>query len=55
MERAFIDTNILVYYFGKEDSAKFKRSYDLITNPKLQLVTSTQVLSEFASVFLRKT
>jgi len=54
MERVFFDTNILVYYFGKEDSAKFTTTHTLFFNPDLEVIISTQVLSEFSNVFLRK-
>jgi putative PIN family toxin of toxin-antitoxin system len=53
MKRVFIDTNVLIYYFS-QDAVRFPKAEQLITTPKIRLVTSTQVLSEFVSVLLRK-
>ena len=51
--RVFIDTNILIYYFLK-DKEKFSITENLLTDSTLQIVTSTQVLSELISVILKK-
>ena len=53
MQRVFIDTNILIYYFSK-DTTKFPLAEKLLTDSRYRFVTSTQVLSEFLSVMLRK-
>jgi predicted nucleic acid-binding protein len=53
MQRVFIDTNILIYYFSK-DPVKFSLAEKLLSNNRLRYITSTQVLSEFLSVILRK-
>ena len=52
-ERVFADTNILIYHFT-QDPVKYAVTNALITNPAVELVTSTKVLSEFANVCLRK-
>lgn len=53
MKRVFIDTNILIYYFSK-DPARYSLVENIFTDSQFKLITSTQVLSEFLSVILRK-
>jgi predicted nucleic acid-binding protein len=52
-ERVFCDTNILIYHFTK-DKGKYEKTNAIITNPSIELVTSTKVLSEFSNVCLKK-
>lgn len=55
-ERVFLDTNVLVYLFDADDSAKQRRVQDLLSNQELreQLILSTQVLQEFYVSVTRK-
>lgn len=54
--RIFLDTNILVYAFDKDEPKKRQRVLDLLTRPKPQwrFVVSTQVMQEFFAVVTRK-
>ncbi|MDB5284693.1 MAG: hypothetical protein JWO06_3768 [Bacteroidota bacterium] len=52
-ERVFADTNILIYHFTKE-AVKYEVTNAIITDPLVELVTSSKVLSEFANICLRK-
>lgn len=51
-DKAFIDTNIFVYLYS-EDELK-KRAVVLDTIEKYNCITSTQVLSEFSNVCVKK-
>jgi len=44
---AFVDTNVLLYAFDDSEPLKQQRARDVITDPDLRLVVSTQVLNEF--------
>jgi predicted nucleic acid-binding protein len=51
----FLDTNVLVYAYDKGDPDKHQAARDLIWKALAgEMVTSTQVLAEFASVLLHK-
>jgi len=53
--RDFLDTNILLYAYSPAEPRKQKIADDLVRRAILgELVTSTQVLAEFASVLLHK-
>jgi predicted nucleic acid-binding protein len=54
-DRAFLDTNVLVYLFDHDEPAKAKRARGLLEQARPgQLVLSAQVLSEFYVVVTRK-
>jgi predicted nucleic acid-binding protein len=54
-ERDFLDTNILVYAYDATDPAKQSIAQDLVRRAVAgEIVTSTQVLTEFAATLLRK-
>ena len=51
----FLDTNVLVYAYDKGDPGRHRVARDLIRRALAgEMVTSTQVLAEFASVLLHK-
>ena len=54
-DRAFLDTNILVYAYDKHDPEKQKKAQELLINATLQenAVLSVQVLSEFFNAVTR--
>lgn len=52
---SFLDTNIIVYAFDKKDDRRKSIAQRLIQEgPSGEMVTSAQVLAEFASVMLHK-
>jgi predicted nucleic acid-binding protein len=51
-DKVFIDTNILVYYIGDDETKKLKTKDVMVSYP--DSVISSQVISEFASVCLSK-
>ena len=55
-DRAFLDTNILVYAYDQHDPIKQKKAQELITTGIEQenLVLSVQVLGEFFNVVTRR-
>jgi predicted nucleic acid-binding protein len=54
-DRAFLDTNVLVYLFDHDDPAKARRARDTLERAKPgELTLSAQVLSEFYVVVTRK-
>lgn len=53
MQNVFVDTNILVYYFSK-DNIKRSSAQKLLADSNYRVFTSTQVLSEFLSVISKK-
>ena len=55
-DRAFLDTNILVYAYDQHDPVKQKKAQELITTGIEQenLVLSVQVLGEFFNVVTRR-
>jgi predicted nucleic acid-binding protein len=54
-ERAFLDTNVLVYLFDHDEPAKARTTRDLLERAKPgELALSAQVLSEFYVVVTRK-
>jgi predicted nucleic acid-binding protein len=54
-ERAFLDTNVLVYLFDHAEPVKTQRARDLLEQAKLgELALSAQVLGEFYVVVTRK-
>ena len=55
-DRAFLDTNILVYAYDQNDPVKQKKAQELITTGIEQenLVLSVQVLGEFFNVVTRR-
>lgn len=52
--RVFIDTNVLVYLYDQTDVTKQQIAAELLLDEDLDLVISTQVLSEFFVVVTRK-
>jgi predicted nucleic acid-binding protein len=51
----FLDTNVLVYAYDKGDSVKQRMARDLIRRALAgEMVTSIQVLAEFAATLLHK-
>lgn len=54
MRRVFVDTNVLVYGFDRDESVKRELSWKLQADPDLQFVLSTQVLIEFYNVATRR-
>jgi predicted nucleic acid-binding protein len=53
-DRAFVDTNVLVYCFDSGESAKRTRALELLEGGEDELVISTQVLQEFYVTVVRK-
>jgi predicted nucleic acid-binding protein len=54
-DKAFLDTNILVYLFDHDELDKTQRARDILEQAEPgELVLSTQVLSEFYVVVTRK-
>jgi predicted nucleic acid-binding protein len=51
-DNVFIDTNIFVYLYSEDESAKQSVALNILE--KLNCITSTQVLNEFCSVCLKK-
>lgn len=52
-DRAFVDTNVLVYLHSNDDHVKRERAYQMLG--AYPCMTSVQVMTEFASVCTRKT
>jgi predicted nucleic acid-binding protein len=52
--RVFIDTNILIYRFDGRDPQKQATAAALLDDDELDIVISSQVLSEFFAVVTRK-
>ncbi|HET6582305.1 MAG TPA: PIN domain-containing protein [Nannocystaceae bacterium] len=52
-DRVFVDTNVLVYAFDRDEPAKRKRSLAILEGED-DLVLSTQVLQEFYVTVTRK-
>ena len=52
-DKAFIDTNILVYAFTKDEPEKQETAIELLSG--CHPVVSTQVLKEFSNVLIKKT
>ncbi|MBI2959708.1 MAG: PIN domain-containing protein [Betaproteobacteria bacterium] len=52
VQRIFLDSNVLIYAFSATDPVKQERARALADDPGA--VISTQVLSEFANIVLRK-
>ena len=53
--RAFLDTNVLVYLFDRDEPAKEQRARDILERAEPgELALSTQVLSEFYVTTTRK-
>lgn len=53
-DRAFFDTNVLVYLFDKDEPIKQAVARDLFVENASRLVVSTQILAEFYVVATRK-
>lgn len=54
-DRAFLDTNVLVYAFDRDEPVKAKQAKEILTQAKPgELVLSAQVLSEFYVTVTRK-
>jgi predicted nucleic acid-binding protein len=51
-DKAFVDTNILVYLYSEDEVAKRVAAYNAIE--KYTCITSTQVLTEFSNVCIKK-
>jgi predicted nucleic acid-binding protein len=49
---AFVDTNILVYVYSREDSDKRQKAIDIFNS--YDCVISTQVLNEFSNIAIKK-
>ncbi len=54
MSRVFVDTNVLVYARDNHEPVKREKALQILRDPELQLVLSTQVLIEFFSVVTRR-
>lgn len=54
VERAFVDTNVLIYLFDDESPAKKARAQVLLDEKADRIVLSTQVLGEFYVNVTRK-
>ncbi len=56
-ELFFLDTNVLVYYYQKEEDSRKSAAEKIINqcwNRRIKLAISNQTLSEFSSIALRK-
>ena len=54
-DRAFVDTNVLIYLFGDEPDKQQRASELLISaSPDTTFVISTQVIGEFVNACLRR-
>lgn len=53
-DRAFVDTNVLVYLFDRDTPVKQRRARELLAREASRLVLSTQVLAEFYVAVTRK-
>ena len=51
-DRAFLDTNVIIYLYSEDEAGKRNVAYELVNNTTC--VTSTQVMSEASNVWLRK-
>ena len=51
-DKAFIDTNVFVYLYSEDEVQKREVAYDTIE--KYNCITSTQVLTEFSNVCIKK-
>jgi predicted nucleic acid-binding protein len=51
-DRAFVDTNVLVYLYSEDEPEKQTTAIDAME--RFHCLTSTQALNEFCSVCLRK-
>ena len=51
-DKAFIDTNVLVYLYSEDETQKQRRAEVVIE--EYECITSTQVLNEFSNVCLKK-
>ncbi|MDR3350612.1 MAG: PIN domain-containing protein [Prevotellaceae bacterium] len=51
-DKAFVDTNILVYLYSEDEAKKRMLAYDAIE--KYDCITSTQALTEFTNVCIKK-
>ena len=52
--RAFVDTNVLVYLHDRNEETKREQAQTLFLNNDLDLIISSQVLSEFYVTVTRK-
>lgn len=53
-DRAFIDTNVLVYLYSNSEKEKQTTAKKIIIESDIELLISTQVLGEFTNVLYRK-
>ncbi len=53
-ERAFLDSNVLVYLFDEDHPEKQSQAWNLVGEPGRHIVLSVQVLGEFFHVVTRK-
>ena len=51
-DKAFLDTNVLVYFYSEDDEFKRNAAYSVLNNN--DCVTSVQALNESCNVWLRK-
>jgi predicted nucleic acid-binding protein len=51
-DKAFVDTNILVYLYSEDEEKKRAVAYDAIE--RYDCITSTQALTEFSNVCIKK-
>jgi predicted nucleic acid-binding protein len=51
-DKAFVDTNIFVYLYSEDETAKRTVAYNAIES--YNCITSTQVLTEFSNVCIKK-
>jgi predicted nucleic acid-binding protein len=52
-DKAFLDTNILIYLYSNDDLWKKQIVSEIVTNTN-EIVISTQVLTEFSNIGFRK-
>ncbi len=53
-DRAFLDTNILVYLYSKDEPEKRIIASELVLNPYSEYIISTQVIGEFIAILRKK-
>lgn len=51
-DKAFIDTNILIYLYSEDEPEKRDKSFSIFS--EYQCITSTQVLNELSNVMIKK-
>ena len=54
VDRAFLDTNVLIYLYSVDEPEKREAARELVAKEGVDFVVSTQVLGEFSNVLIRK-